>query len=348
MVLAAGGIFLLAVGLTVRAGTIAVPVALVGWLAYYLRGGSRINWRMLALGTAAGAVALALNYVVILSLNGDTRAPNSNFGYVMYGLSTGYPGWDATQPAWTRAYADYPAQMARRSLTDRAEFAGDRAREEIRSHPVRFAKTVARSGLNYADLAKDTSAGAVTNETMRRLLYGIAGLGVAVFLIARWRSSRWWALIDAALAGCSVFAIPVMVGAWPDNIHSPSWFPLALAAFMVVVFVAVGASRLGSPALVSFTLAAFVGMIVSTPFLADGTSGVRVFAATIPLLALPFAFSVALLARRRPGGGEGGDRVIEGRRSGPRVPAALAIGSALVIVIVIGGPLAAALVGRPE
>ncbi len=82
---------------------------------------------------------------------------------------------------------------------------------------------------------------------MRRLLYAIVGLGAAIFLVARWRSSRWWALVDAALAGCAVYAIPVMVGAWPDNIHSPSWFPLALTGFMVVAFLGTGASRLRSP-----------------------------------------------------------------------------------------------------
>jgi hypothetical protein len=347
VVLVTGGIFLLAVGLVARAGTIAVLATLLAWFAWHLRGASRINWRVLALGVAAVVVAFATNYVVILSLKGDTRAPNSNFGYVMYGLATGYPGWDATQPSWTRAYSDFPVQMARRSLTERAQFAGDRAREEIRSDPVRFAKTVARSGLNYADLARDTSAGAVTNATMRRLLYAIAGLGAAIFLVARWRSSRWWALVDAALAGCAVYAIPVMVGAWPDSIHSPSWFPLALTGFMVATFVAAGASRLGSPALVSFTIAAFVGMIVSTPFLADGTSGVRVFAATIPFLALPFMFSVALLTR--PQVQRAKDAYVnEGQRPHKRVPIPLAIGLALVAVIVIAGPLAAALVGKPE
>jgi hypothetical protein len=345
--LTTGGIFLLAVGLVARAGTIAIVATLLAWFAWQLRGGSWINWRVLGAGLAAVVVAFVTNYVVILSLNGDTRAPNSNFGYVMYGLATGYPGWDPAHPAWTRAYSDYPAQMARRSLTERAQFAGDRARDEIRSHPARFAKTVVRSGLNYADLARDTSTEAVTDATMRRVLYGIVGLGAAIFLIARWRSSRWWALTDAALAGCAVFAIPVMVGAWPDNIHSPSWFPLVLTGFMVVAFIAAGASRLGSPALVSFTLAAFVGMIVSTPFLADGTSGVRVFAATLPFLALPFVFSVALLTRPQLRQGQQGC-VNEARRPGERVPAALAIGVALVAVIVIVGPVAAALVGEPE
>jgi hypothetical protein len=345
--LTTGGIFVLAVGLAARAGTIAVLATLLAWFAWHLRGASRINWRVLALGVAAVAFAFATNYVVILSLKGDTRAPNSNFGYVLYGLATGYPGWNATQPAWTRAYNDYPVQMARRSLTERARFAGDRAREEIRSDPVRFAKTVARSGLNYAELSRDTSAGTVTNATMRRLLYAIAGLGAAIFLVARWRSSRWWALVDAALAGCAVYAIPVMVGAWADNVHSPSWFPLALTGFMVAAFVGVGASRLGSPALVAFTLAAFVGMIVSTPFLADGTSGVRVFAATLPFLALPFMFSVTLLTRPQLRRRQRSD-MNEGQRPSARVPAALTTGLALVAIIVIAGPVAAALVGKPE
>jgi hypothetical protein len=345
--LATGGIFLLAVGLVARAGTIAIVATLLAWFAWQLRGGSWINWRVLGAGLAAVVVAFATNYVVILSLSGDTRAPNSNFGYVMYGLATGYPGWDPAHPAWTRAYSDYPVQMARRSLTERAQFAGDRARDEIRSHPARFAKTVVRSGLNYADLSRDTSVGAVTNATMRRLLYGIAGLGAAIFLVARWRSSRWCALIDAALAGCAVYAVPVMVGAWPESIHSPSWFPLALTGFMVVAFIAAGVSRLGSPALVAFTIAAFVGMIVSTPFLADGTSGVRVFAATSPFLALPFTFAVALLNRPQLRRGQG-SRVNEAGNPRMRIPLALTIGLALVAIIVIAGPVAAALVGRPD
>jgi hypothetical protein len=345
--LATPGIFLLAVGLAARAGTIAILVTLLAWFSWQLRGDSWVNWRMLAVGTGAVVVAFATNYVVILSLNGDTRAPNSNFGYVMYGLATGYPGWDATQPPWTRAYSDYPVEMARRPLTERARFAGDRAREEIRSNPARFAKTVVRSGLNYAELSRDTSAGAVTDATMRRLLYGIVGLGAAFFLVARWRTSRWWVLIDAALAGCAVYAIPVMVGAWPDNIRSPSWFPLALTGFMVATFVVAGAARLGTPVLVSFTLAAFLGMIASTPFLADGTSGVRVFAATIPFLALPFMFSVVVLTGPRPQARQGGF-MSEGRRARPRVPAALVLGLTLVALIVIAGPIAAALVSKPE
>jgi hypothetical protein len=116
---------------------------------------------------------------------------------------------------------------------------------------------------------------------------------------------------------------------------------------MVVAFVAAGASRLRSPSLVGFTLAAFVGMIVSTPFLADGTSGVRVFAATIPFLALPFMLSVVLVTRPqlRRSQGEG---VNESQRPRARVPIPLAVGLALVAFIVIGGPVAAALVSRPE
>jgi hypothetical protein len=344
--LTTGGIFLLAMGLAARAGTIAVLATLLAWLAWYLRGDSRLNWRVLASGVTVVVVAFATNYVVILSMKGDSSAPNSNFGYVMYGLATGYPGWDPTHPAWTRAYSDYPVQMASRSLTERAQFAGDRAREEIRSDPVRFGKTVARSGLNYAELSRDTSVEAVTNATMRRLLYGLVALGAAIFLVARWRSSRWWVLIDAALAGCALYAIPVMVGPWPDNVHSPSWFPLALTGFMVVAFLGIGVSRLRSPALVPFTLAAFVGMIVSTPFLADGTSGVRVFAATIPFLALPFMFSVALLTRPQLRRTQDGC-VDEGQRARARLPIALVIGLALVAIIVIAGPLAAALVGKP-
>jgi hypothetical protein len=112
------------------------------------------------------------------------------------------------------------------------------------------------------------------------------------------------------------------------------------------VFAVVGVRRAGARSLVWFTLAAFIGMIVSTPFLADGTSGVRVFAATIPYLALPFVFAVTTLssaqARRRQQDGED-----EGRRPGARVPAALAIGLTLVALIVIAGPVAAALVGKP-
>jgi hypothetical protein len=344
--LATGGLFLLAVGLVTRAGAFAVLAIVPAWFAWYLRGDARVNLRALALGVAAVAAAFATNYIVILSLNGDTRAPNSNFGYVAYGLATGYPGWDATHPAWTRAYSDFPVQMARRSLTERGQFAGDRAREEIRSHPVRFAKTVVRSGLNYAELSRDTTAGSVTNATMRRLLYVIAGVTAAAFLIARWRSSRWWALVDAALVGCAVFTVAVMVGSWADNVHSPWWFTVALTGLMATGFVVAGASRLGSPALISFTLAVFAGMIVSTPFLADGTSGVRVFAATIPFVALPFVFSVVLLSRtHRP------RLPIEGPDNAPILrawtPLALVIGVGLVAMIVIGGPLASAFVSRP-
>jgi hypothetical protein len=345
LLLATAGTFLLAVGLVARAGTIAVLAIVPAWFAWHLRTGFPVNWRALTLAVAAVAAAFATNYLVIFSFNGDTRAPNSNFGYVMYGLATGYPGWDATQPAWTRAYNDFPTEMARKSLTERARFAGDRARQEIRSDPVRFAKTVARSGVNYAELSKDTAVGGITNPTMRRLLYGIAGLGAAAFLIVRWRSSRWWALVDAALAGCAVYAVPAMVASWPDNTRSPWWFALALTGFMTAAVLARGARRLGSPALVSFTLATFVGMIVSTPFLADGTSGVRVFAATIPFLALPFVFAVALLSRPMPTQTRLAEKSVPSR---VRVPAALAIGVALVATIVFAGPVAAAFVSRPD
>jgi hypothetical protein len=112
---------------------------------------------------------------------------------------------------------------------------------------------------------------------------------------------------------------------------------------MAIGLLAVGAKQLGSPALVSFTLAAFVGMIVSTPFLTDG--GVRVFAATIPFFAIPFVFSVALLspARWRPRRGLSE----EARPPGARAPVALVMGLALVAIIVIAGPVAAALVSKP-
>jgi len=177
-------------------------------------------------------------------------------------------------------------------------------------------------------------------------LYAIAVVAAAVFLVARWRSSRWWALVDAALVGCAVFAVPVMVGSWPDNVHGPWWFTVALTAFMSTAFLAAGTSRLRSPALLSFTLAVFAGMIVSTPFLADGTSGVRVFAATIPFLALPFVFSVVLLSPAQLHRSQLGpaDQTATSRR---RTPVALAIGLALVTIIVIAGPVAAALVSKP-
>jgi hypothetical protein len=343
--LATGGLFLLGIGLVVRAGTIAVLVVLPIWFAWHLRSSQRLNWRMLVLGVAAVAAAFAVNYGVILSLRGDTRAPNSNFGYVMYGLATGYPGWDATHPAWTRAYIDYPAQMARKSLTDRAQFASSRARDEIKSHPGRFAKAVARSGLNYAKLSRDTATEGLGDTTLR-LVYGLAALGAVAFLIARWRSSRWWALVDAALAGCAIYAIPALVGSWPDNVHAPSWFPVILVGFMVAAVLARGTARLRSPALVSFTLAAFFGMIVSTPFLSDGTSGVRVFAATIPFFALPFVLSVAVLSPRMHGTSDD-KRAPDSPAPKGGAPIALVIGLALVAVVVIGGPVAAAFVSKP-
>jgi hypothetical protein len=356
--LVAGGSFLLAFSFNFRPGPILLLLTLPVAFAWLLRGSRRINWRVLGLSMAMVIVALSANYIAIFTFHGDSDNLNANANYTIYGMAKGLPGWSLQPVSWYQLYVDHP-EIIEMSETERNRFVSARAREELRSHPGAFARSYAEGTSNYFRASADYVIAPVPNGLSRFVLYATALVLAAVVLIARWRTSSWRVLLDAALFGGVVLALPAVTGAWPygddtpwgwstvgAGSYFPWWFGAAVGTVAYVAFILIGSERLRVDRhlwLVSVTLATVTLMM---PLLGNDTT--RFFAAAVPFMVLSIAFAVAVIERvslRR-------DAIVAAlampRRETPgRLWAPVLLGGAVAAITVIGAPIAAAAVDKP-
>jgi hypothetical protein len=356
--LVAGGLFLLAFAFDFRPGPILLLLTLPVAFACLLRGSRRINWRVLGLSIAVVMVAIAANYIAIFTFHGDSDNLNANANYTIYGMAKGLPGWSSEPVSWYQLYADHP-EIIEMSETDRNRFVSARAREELTSHPGAFARSYVEGASNYFRAAADYVIAPVPNGLSRVVVCATALVLAVVVFIARWRTSSWRVLLDAALFGGIVLALPAVTGAWPygdDTLwgwnavgagsYLPWWFGAAVGTVGYVAFILIGSERLRIGRhlwLVSVTLATVTLMM---PLLGNDT--MRFFAAAIPFMVLSLAFAVAVVERvsvRR-------DAIVTApampRRDTPgQLWAPVLVGGAVAAIAVIGAPIAAAVVDRP-
>jgi hypothetical protein len=356
--LAAGGVFLLTFALNFRPGPILLLLTLPLAFAWLLRGSARVNWRVLGLSVAAVIVGLATNYVAIATFHGDAENLNANANYIIYGMAKGFPGWTEDPPSWNRIDIDHP-EIIEMSETARNRFVTARAREELRAHPGTFAKSYVEGAGNYFRASADYVMEPVPSGLLRLLVYAAALVLAAVVLIARWRTSSRRVLLDVALFGGVMLALPSFVGAWPygdeapwgwgtvgAGSYFPWWFGAAVGALAYVAFILVGTERLRVDRQLGLVVVALASIAVIMPVLGYDTT--RLFAAAVPFLALSFALAVAVIER--------GPLPKRAPVTAPAAPkqesrtarwAPVLIGVVVAAVAVIGAPIAGAAIDKP-
>jgi hypothetical protein len=123
------GLTVLTIALNARAGAFLTLPALVVWSGLVLKDSEQaFGWRSAAWAIGAITVGFLMNSLWLWLYGGDFALGHGNFSLVLYGFSTGEPGY-------TRIFADHPetnglgeAQLNR--------FAYAHAFENIRSHPL--------------------------------------------------------------------------------------------------------------------------------------------------------------------------------------------------------------------
>lgn len=337
--LASAGLYLVGLAVTARAGAFALLLVLPLFFAWHLRATARLNVRFLLIGFGVIVAAVLTNLSIAGVLHGEPRNVNGNFSHTLYGLANGVPGWGA-DAGWTAVYNDYPEARGMPEL-EQNRFVRDKALEEIRNNPTRFALSIARSARNYLEYARDLVMAPLHGAT-RAITYALASAGALAVLWRRARSNYPAALLDGGLFLCSVVGAPVLVGLWPSADHRPTWLAFACVLICYAAFIMVGTARCARPELASFLLfvvVSFVGLFASLPFLGDG--GARVLSATAAWFAFPVPLAVALLVDRiRPKMVAGApDRAGKpSREGGVWWPAG--IGAGIVGAALIGAPIA--------
>ena len=103
------GVFFLSLGLLARAGPFFVLPALLLWAFLFHRGRQRLLWCGSVVAGIAGA--FALNWLYLHILGTGENVANSNFGYVLYGMSVGGKGWMQLQMDHPELTAETPEHV---------------------------------------------------------------------------------------------------------------------------------------------------------------------------------------------------------------------------------------------
>jgi hypothetical protein len=313
---------------------------------------------VLGLSVAAVVVGLATNYIAIFTFHGEADNLNANANYIIYGMAKGFPGWSEDPPSWNRVDIDHP-EIIEMSETERNRFVTARAREELRAHPGTFARSYVEGAGNYFRASVDYIMEPVPTGALRLLVYAAALVLAAVVLIARWRTSSRRVLLDAALFGGVVLALPSFVGAWPYGDEAPWgwgtvgvgsylpwWFGAVVGALAYIAFILVGTQRLRVDRQLGLAVVTLATIAAIMPVLGYDTT--RLFAAAVPFLALSFALAVAVIDRAPlPKGARvtAPDPPRHERRGARWAP--VLVGGAVAAVAVIGAPVAAATIDKP-
>jgi hypothetical protein len=337
VLLSGAGLLLLALALTVRPGTVLLVLALALFFALYLRGRKRINIRVLVLGIGAIVAASGLNVFTAVILDGTPSNLNGSFYPTLYGLAKG-------NQVWTQVYSDYP-ELEQMSEPRAHRFIRAKAIDEIRAHPVTFIRGLARSTGDYLQETRDKIWGPVDRAPVRAMLHGAAAVGAILALGLRWRTSRWQVLIDLALFGGVVLAVPVLFGLWVPERGIEEWLPLGFVAFGYLGFVVCGTERGGSP-LWKFAVVSYAGIVVSLGLTTIRDIGPRVYAATVPFFALAFASTVAVFARSIAGAHAAAPS--RARQASTRSWSPIVLAGSIIVITVLATPVAMGTVSQPE
>lgn len=339
-VMVVGGIFLVTLALVARAGPLPLALVLCFWFGRHLRLSARLNWRLLAMSVGSVVLAFGLAYGAVATFHGRVDNVNGHWGYLAYGLATGHPNWErdsSKTPSWVVVLEDHP-ELNRMPYVERNHAINRLAQQEVRAQPVRTVITLLRSGRNYLAQVKDKVFAPVPAK-QRRAAWVASGFLVGAFLVRRWRRSGSRAVLDGALFGGMAISVAALLG-----YEGSTWFGAVLVALAFVAFLVIGTDRLACRAHLSFTVAALAALVGSIPII--GIDGARLFAPAIGFLALPLALAVAAIVAEL----SAHDALprLEPHRSNTSSWLPLAVGGGLVAVLLVGTPLAMAIVDKPR
>lgn len=344
--LAMAGLALLTVAQGVRTGAILVLPAVVLWLAYRNRGRRRwLNPRLLVASALAVLLGVTVNVGALVATRGALASLRGHSGFVLYGLATGHPSWNPGKPNWTQVFDDHPGVPLMGAEGNK--FVSDAALRAVRERPVTFVKAVVRSALNYAGVSHRTALAPVPPFAARGVTV-LALLAAGAFLLARRREGLVALATDVALMGVTIASFVPLRDPWRVAMFPAALFPV-LTAMAFVAFIVVGTRRIATSAPLGLAVVGLVGCAASAPLLGADADSARNFAATVPMMALPLALAVAVLARL-PVRGAGADDPLAATTSAPprrpdRAPAL--VGAGMLAATLVGTPLAAAAVDPP-
>lgn len=287
--LALSGLFILTLAFNTRAGAVLLLLGLCLWLARLFRDTARLNLRVLGAGVLAVVIGVAMNAFLVVALGGSVSDLNGNSSLTLYGLVKGNKGWQ-------QLYADYP-RLRKLPYSEQTSFAREKVIDELFSHPENLVVGMARSGRDYFRYSEAVIVVPVRNNpTLRYAIYVIAAVVGAVVLAQRWkRSGSARALRDLGLFASVIVAPPMLFGLWDTPV--PSWLPLAFGLTVAgfVAYVLLGAR--GDSPLWSLAVVSTLAIAASVTFVPILDAGPRVYAVTVPFIALSAAGAVAILQR---------------------------------------------------
>ncbi len=339
----AAGIFLLTIALDVRPGAIAVVLLLPLWFARAIRKDQVVAWAALGLSMVAVVAGLATNYASSITTGGNPANQNSNSMYMIYGLAQGYPGWDLAHQGWAKVLEEHP-ELLPMDDSQRTGAIRKIALDAVGDHPGRFTRALAHSEANYLGIAGRDAMGR-WSLPVRVVLGAVAIAGGAVALRRRRREGWRRLVVDVALFAGAIGCFPVLTF-WAGVAGLPWWFGFVPALVAYAAFIVVGTGRMGSGLHRGMLLVLTAGVLVSVPVI--GVDGSRVLSATAPLMVLPLTLAVSVLtaaARRAPPVEPIDAEPIDAERHGWMTAV---VGAAVLVVAVVGAPVAALAVSKPR
>jgi hypothetical protein len=201
------GVASLSVALNARAGAFfALPFLAMG--VFFQSAPWRSRLSSTAIVIAGIASGFATQYFLIAHFGGTSGASNSNFSYVLYGLSVGGKGWG-------QVFTDHPQIFHNRSEAQFARLIFDLAWTNMVSSPWVIAKALAHNLLHYL---RDP----LLSMTGSRILWWLGALAIAL----RWRELSY-RVIGLMSVGV-LLSSPVVIQDGGPRIFAATWGVTAL------------------------------------------------------------------------------------------------------------------------
>lgn len=187
LLLLGSGLFTLTTALNARAGAFFILPAILLWAGLSAQKKS-LDLRAIAIGSAAIVLAITINMGLTKLLSSPDNLPFSNYSYTIYGIASGYKGWN-------QASFDHPGASPKEIYSFTFE--------KIKSSPILFVKSV---GISYQDFFTPTNGA----FSFLRLVHDQRNRGnnflwlltiLALFSALIWRKEKSYSLMLASFIG---------------------------------------------------------------------------------------------------------------------------------------------------
>ena len=326
------GVFLLSLGMNVRAGALLVLPVVILWGSWIFRGKSRLSVSFIILGLIAVSLGFLINWgteqlVVDPEIAASKTGMFSNYSYTFYGLAVGGKGW---------AYinTDYPEL---RDVANKEAVVYEYAFESIRQNPYLLIKGMASS---FADFFSPRH-------------------GAFSFLYASSSDPCMMEDFTGSLSTCrirnvSVGILPItycMISTLTlrivDTLTSLVVAVLLLIPFFWGIFISY---KMRDQAWRSILLAFIVGILLSVPLVPPrDASKMRAFAVTVPMMITVAAVGLSDLGKTITGKKQHREHLSDADINTiqkPNSSRALVVASALLALGIILSPIIARLSGK--